>query len=509
MAADTVKFSAGRVKGNPPSSSRPVETPEQRQKRKQAEKDRAQAQAYAETQSRLLKADQNQNFLKRETPFLCNVRFRCDLPEVPGDPKMMIAPIKEKELAAFSLTSLERAPVRNLCLQPDLGIPLSYLDMGVYAVPSQPQALAPEDAALVQGGTAGVTLPAHLQAAVKGGGIPGTSGKAELSWLMRTTYISNDVAERRQQGVTEKRAKAMRQAQDEAPADSREAQMDAIEASFEAAQLPPVHQTKPGMKALKVLPVLPDADRMHHSYVNMVFDNDPTAEHERLAKLSNKQRRRISEMAMMKSYALNQPDGKGGANRFVAYMVPKAPPQEEPAHPSSREDTDASIMEGEYEWVREYLYDVRQDEEKRTYILRETPTYMGYVDLNTRLMVHKRGKRMKSDSVMAQEFPRPSQITVKRLSPEGYEPPPKRQHAERQPSPAPSEQPEDLNVEAVGPAEPLDDIQPESKKEMYADLGLESSDEEQERVTPFGGADQSQWQTPVDRIAGEQDIGEQ
>lgn len=101
------------------------------------------------------------------------------------------------------------------------------------------------------------------------------------------------------------------------------------------------------------------------------------------------------------------------------------------------------------------------------------------------------------------------QITVKRLYPEGHEPPPKRQRAERQPSPAPSEQPEDINVEAVGPAEPLDDIQPESKKEMYADLGLQSSDEEAERVTPFGGADQSQWQTPVDRIAGEQDIGEQ
>ena len=27
-------------------------------------------------------AEQKQNFLKRETPFLCNVRFRCDLPEV-------------------------------------------------------------------------------------------------------------------------------------------------------------------------------------------------------------------------------------------------------------------------------------------------------------------------------------------------------------------------------------------------------------------------------------------
>lgn len=43
-----------------------------------------------------------------------------------------------------------------------------------------------------------------------------------------------------------------------------------------------------------------------------------------------------AEMAMMKSYALNQPDGKGGANRFVAYMVPKEIPREQPAHPSSR-----------------------------------------------------------------------------------------------------------------------------------------------------------------------------
>lgn len=72
-----------------------------------------------------------------------------------------------------------------------------------------------------------MTLPAHLHAAVKG--TPATQGKAELSWLMRTTYISNETSERRQQGITEKRAKAMRQAQEEAPADTREAQMDAIE----------------------------------------------------------------------------------------------------------------------------------------------------------------------------------------------------------------------------------------------------------------------------------------
>ena len=81
-------------------------------------------------------------------------------------------------------------------------------------------------------------------------------------------------------------------------------------------------------------------------------------------------------------------------------------------HPAfCRQDTDASIMEGEYEWVREYLYDVRQDEEKRTYVLRETPDYMGYVDLNTRLMVHKRGKRLKSEQLQPQEFPRPAKVS--------------------------------------------------------------------------------------------------
>ena len=79
----------------------------------------------------------------------------------------------------------------------------------------------------LQGGTEGMTLPAHLKAAVKSA--PGPSGKTELSWLMRTTYISNDSTERRQQGITEKRAKAERQAQEEAPADTRETQMEAIQ----------------------------------------------------------------------------------------------------------------------------------------------------------------------------------------------------------------------------------------------------------------------------------------
>lgn len=63
---------------------------------------------------------------------------------------MLLAPLQAKELAAFKLTSLERAPVRHLSLAPDLGIPFSFLDVDPYRVPEQPQAMAPEDAALMQ-----------------------------------------------------------------------------------------------------------------------------------------------------------------------------------------------------------------------------------------------------------------------------------------------------------------------------------------------------------------------
>ena len=72
------------------------------------------------------------------------------------------------------------------------------------------------------------------------------------------------------------------------------------------------------------------------------------------------------------------------------------------------------------------------------------------------------------------------QITVTRLYPEGMDPPPKRrqvvqQHL-RQESPQVADA--DINTKMVGAAEPVDNIQPETRQDMYAGLGLESSDEE-------------------------------
>ena len=70
------------------------------------------------------------------------------------------------------------------------------------------------------------------------------------------------------------------------------------------------------------------------------------------------------------------------------------------------------------------------------------------------------------------------QITVTRLYPDGVEPPPKRRQV-MQPQQSPESQKDaDINTKSIGAAEPVDSIQPESRQEMYAGLGLESSDEE-------------------------------
>ena len=69
--------------------------------------------------------------------------------QIPCDPKLLIDQVRPAELAAFKLTSLERNPRRGLPLTPDLGIHISVLDVGRYAVPDIVLPMDPEDEALI------------------------------------------------------------------------------------------------------------------------------------------------------------------------------------------------------------------------------------------------------------------------------------------------------------------------------------------------------------------------
>lgn len=188
---------------------------------------------------------------------------------MPCDPKMLIAPLQPEKLAQFSLTTLERNPRRDLVQEADLGIHISLLDIERYSVPDNAPPLAPEDAALLavcphsrwyvyvdrrpcpapcwcsqppailqddvdaMAAPAGGAAPANAKARERARG-----ARSEVSWLMRTTYISSEMAERRGQGAPDRRARAGPDGDSQVLADERDTHL-AHCAAVEACPLRP------------------------------------------------------------------------------------------------------------------------------------------------------------------------------------------------------------------------------------------------------------------------------
>ena len=114
--------------------------------------------------------------------------------------------------------------------------------------------------------------------------------------------------------------------------DKHDGQRHVVQASFEHARAPPVHQRDPSLTVAEILPglplpvaadnlacpvhialgrclsrkggllkamlaraaVLPDMERWKDNYVLMVFDGEPTADHERVARLPADEAKRIA-----------------------------------------------------------------------------------------------------------------------------------------------------------------------------------------------------------------------
>jgi len=347
------------------------------------------------------------NWLKRETPFLSDIRFKNDLPEVPCEPKMLVSAMNPKALAAFHLTSLEAGGRRELAVEADLGAPLTVLDVSAYAVPAAAQPLHPDDEALLEGeGQLGAEVPMHQRARSKMAG-----DKGELSWLMRTTYISNDMTAptpaKGRTAVTE----------EEGPEDQYQRQIQHIQETFESAKRLPVHQTNPSLHPVEVLPVLPDEEAWENDYVQLVFDGEPTADISLLRSLPPRQRRAFAEQMLTKSYKMTVDGANVG---FLALLVPTAVPNPE-ISPSEREDT-------EMQWVREYVYDVKQHESDRDFVFRFPPPpadlqdgsgptsspgegVVRYVAMDHKLLARSMGGRQQVEKLAA-TFSKPSEITA-------------------------------------------------------------------------------------------------
>lgn len=405
-------------------AGRPVkteETPEQRKMRKEKERKQLEEKNKAKTAAKKPeeakpKKDPQENRLKRQTNFLCRVQFRNDLPQVPIEPKLLAVPTSWQRFIQYRTHSLDVDRTHQLDLEPDQAIPLDMLEAPQYAVPSVRPRLAPEDEALLSDNSGGRLIGGRLlgkPVVAKRGNLRGDN----FSWLMNTQYIS-DLQLPAQKGVTEKRYKEMRaeaaaEAQEQ-HVDERQSQIEAIEASFVSVRNQPSHKTKPHLKPVEVLEVLPDFDRWPSNLVQVTFDAEPTKDLADLESLSEATRSAMESRAVIKSFLV--PVEEGEPEKFAAYLLPSEAGLQAIEAGVLDEDQDKSAEEQtavEYKWMREYHYETKPEDANNDNIV----FFFGdgevkYMPLRTKFALQKKKARGLDSKVS--EIARPASISLKR-----------------------------------------------------------------------------------------------
>ena len=215
---------------------------------------------------------------------VCPISFVNDLPQPGGG--ALLAPRMGPPAALRQLPGLAPDSYRWPALAArDLGIPLDVASLRAYDVPADRVGrkradlegrLDPEDLALVQGRARG-------GAGGAGGGPLAKAGRAakaarNATWLMNTTYLVAD------DGVRDKHSGAEFKGRsgaglggagggDGPPGESFESSVDR---SFAEAELPPVHPTKPHLRAVEVLPLVPAPAESGVEYLPCQYDFDPS-----------------------------------------------------------------------------------------------------------------------------------------------------------------------------------------------------------------------------------------
>ncbi|KAG6531668.1 hypothetical protein ZIOFF_005484 [Zingiber officinale] len=384
-----------------------------------------------------LGGDRIENRLKKPTTFICKMKFRNELPDPTTQPKLL-AMNKDKDryepllllhgfvlfffsdfngnemcccvfrFSRYKITSIEKMLKPKLYVEQDLGIPLDLLDMSIYNPHAVRLPLAHEDEELLR--EEEVVTPIK-QEGIRRKERPTDKG---VSWLVKTQYISPISTEAAKMSLSEKQAKEMRESREGRNLflenlNNREKQIQAIEESFRAAKLPPVHQSKPGLEPVEILPLLPFFDKYEDQFVMVNFDGDPTADSEQYNKLDRSILDELESQAIMKSFIVNGSD-PNNPDKFLAYMAP-APDELYKDKKTENEDTT-------YTWLREYHWDLGQtmiisEQILRIVVMIEMLLVMK--PLPTKLVLQKKAKEGRSVDE-AEHFLAPSKVTVRNKS---------------------------------------------------------------------------------------------
>lgn len=294
-----------------------------------------------------------ENRLLRDTPFLCDFHFRNDLPLPPVGPKLLPVPVDRARITAYQPVGLLWDKPSDAPLEYELALAVDPLDAERYRVqPGGPPVLEPEDEALLvpEPGTGGT------------GGRTAKKAKMDnnAGWLMRTLYLSDAQLPKASSADENVHARALKERQLAAEGvflsvppggDAKDAQVAAIEESFNAMQVPPVHPSKPELRPVEVMPILPDFVRWTEVFATASFDHDPLSELAYVAKSQalREAAARGAFMKPMKSFVVDpeaDPDEPPPLERFFVYYAPT----------ETTATGGNSMGRSTHEWVREYTY---------------------------------------------------------------------------------------------------------------------------------------------------------
>lgn len=356
----------------------------------------------------LLGGERIENRLKKPTTFLCKLKFRNELPDPSAQPKFMALPRDKDRYTRYTISSLEKMYKPQLYVEPDLGIPLDLLDLGVYNPPEGVRLpLAPEDEELLRDDESATPV---RKDGIKRKERPTDKG---VSWLVKTQYISPLSMESTKQSLTEKQAKELREMKGGRNLldnlNNRERQIKEIEASFEANKLPPVHANNKSLRPVEILPLVPDFDRYDDKFVTVTFDGAPTADSEFYNKLEQSAREDYESRAIMKACVAMGSD-PANPEKFLAYMVPSANELSKDIYDENEDTT--------YSWIREYHWDVRGDDanDPTTFLVSFDDNEARYLPLPTKINLRRKRAKDGRSGDDIEHFPVPSRITARRRS---------------------------------------------------------------------------------------------
>jgi len=224
---------------------------------------------------------------------IAKVKFCNNLPRIPFDPKLGEIQTDLEKLKAYKPNVVENTS-HDLHTEIHMGLQLDLIDQKKYEVPDDSEMLPmhPKDEELLRDDLSTSKYSNRSDKHSK-----------SIPWLRKTEYVVSGFNHSRNDGSIARKSKLLI-----GNLPNREKQIEIINESF---QIPEItsHHTKPDVKPVKIMNLVPDIENWGHSSSLVVFDQDPVTNSENSRDYVNN-----SLMKLMVDSNTN--------DQFVCYFLP-------------------------------------------------------------------------------------------------------------------------------------------------------------------------------------------